>query len=129
MNRLSIILALAATLCLAPGIRAQQTGSHQDAEQELHTLVGGRHAQGAAADRATVRRFLSRSDVGRVAAERGIDLDRLEEGVQALSPEEAGELANRVHDAQGQLAGGDTFVITSTTVIIALLIIILIIVA
>lgn len=126
MNRLTAILALAATFAVAPGLQAQEV-QDDPVRQELHTLAAeGDQAQ---ADRAAVADFLDRSDVQRVAAERGIDLERLEAGVRTMSAGQAASLAERVQDAEQDLAGGDTFVISTTTIIIALLIIIIIIVA
>ena len=83
----------------------------------------------AEADRATVLRFLDRDDVRTVAADNGIDVERVERAVEASDAGTAADLAERVRDAEDQLAGGDTFVISTTTIIIALLVIILIIVA
>lgn len=126
MKRLPILLAALALLLPATDVAAQQADEAQ-VRQELRTMV----TQGdeARSDRAAVHDFLQRDDVKSVAAERGIDLERLESGVATLDDGEARTLANRVNDVDSQLAGGDSFVITSTTIIIVLLVIILVVVA
>lgn len=126
MRQMTLLLAFVTALSFGSDLQAQQA-QDQEVRQELRALV----TQGdeAEADRAAVAEFLERGDVERVAAQRGIDVDRLKDGVATLGSEEAGDLAERVREVQDQLAGGDTFVITSTTIIIALLVIILIIVA
>lgn len=126
MNRPTIVLVLALLLAPVTGLQAQQAGD-QTVEEELRALVS--QGSEARSDRAAVADFLERDDVERAAAEGGIDLDRLKDGVATLGADEAAGLADRVEDVEDQLAGGDTFVITSTTIIIALLVIILIVVA
>ncbi len=126
MNRFTAMLALAATFAVAPGLQAQEV-QQDPVRQEVHSLA----AQGddAQADRAVIADFLRRADVERVAAERGIDLEQLQAGVQTMTAGQAAAVADRVQDSQQDLAGGDTWVISTTTIIIALLIIIIIIVA
>ena len=123
MKRLSLVLAALATLGLGAEAQAQEAVS-QDVRQELRALLA--ESGPVDADRAAVASFLTRDDVRRTAAARGIDLERLESGVQALSAGELAPLAERARDAQEQLAGGLTITVTSTAIIIALLVVILI---
>ncbi|HSG46630.1 MAG TPA: PA2779 family protein [Longimicrobiales bacterium] len=119
-------IAVLSLLLPATPLAAQEPEDHR-VSQELREMLT--HGNDARSDRAAIRDFLARDDVRRVAAERGIDLQRLESGVATLDAPEARTLADRVNDVEDQLAGGDTFVITSTTIIIVLLVIILIVVA
>lgn len=123
MKRFTLVFALIATFGLATGLGAQQA-QEQEVRQELRSMVTG--GDEARADRAVVEDFLERDDVKQVAAERGIDLERLDDAVRTLDPDEAATLAQHVQNAKAQLAGGDTLVITTTTIIIILLILILI---
>jgi hypothetical protein len=126
MRRPILLLAILALLLPTAGLRAQDARD-ADVRDELRALVTDGGA--AEADRRTVAEFLNRDAVERAAARGSIDLERLRDGVGTLGADEAQRLADRVRVVEDQLAGGDTFVITSTTVIIALLVIILIIVA
>lgn len=129
MRLVTKAMALAALIALPATAAAQETSHTPAPERALNALA----AQPGVAqrDRSTVTSFLDRSDVKKVAAEHGIDLERLREGVATLDDGAAADLARRVETADQQLAhvGGDTFVISSTVVIIALLVIILVIVA
>ncbi len=126
MKRFATALALTGTFLLVGQAQGQEVQDHQVREEVRSMVMEGSTAQ---ADRAVVSDFLERSDVGRAASERGLDLERVKDGVQALSAKEASRLAQRVQEVDAYLAGGDTFVITSTTVIIILLVLILIAVA
>lgn len=123
MKRFTVLLALIATFGLATGVQAQQA-QDREVRQELRALVA--EDDGGEADRAVVAEFLERDDVKQVAAERGIDLERLDDAVRTLDAREAATLAQHVQNVKAQLAGGDTLVISATTVIIILLILILI---
>jgi hypothetical protein len=126
MRRFAAVLAFATLVTLGTEARAQEAGDHP-VEQELRGMVIDGDA--ATADRADIADFLEREDVQEAAAERGIDLERVKDGVRTLDAGEAASLAQRVQDVEERLAGGDTFVITSTTIIIILLVLILISVA
>lgn len=126
MTRTSSIFAIAVLSTLGLGTELHAQAADDRVEQELRTLVTA--PTPADQDRKTVLDFLSRADVQRAASQRGIDTERLAAGVQTLGADEAASLAERVRDAEEELAGGDTLVISTTTVIIALLVIILIIV-
>jgi hypothetical protein len=125
-RRTAIAVALGVAL-LIPGTLMGQDASARSVEDELRSMV----VEDAPGDvgREAVLTFLDREDVAAVADEHDLDLDDIKAGVRALDVEASADLADRVQDVQGDLVGGDTFVITSSTVIIILLIIILIIVA
>lgn len=123
MSRFTVFLALIATFGLATGVQAQQADD-EEVRQELRSLVA--EGDDARADRTIVAEFLERDDVRQVAADRGIELQRLDDAVQALGAGEVATLAEHIQDAEPELAGGNTIVITTTTVIIILLILLLI---
>lgn len=128
MRRTPIAFALLAALSFAPGVAAQSAGDRA-LEQELRTMTAGETQ--ADVQRANLDAFLERDDVAAAAAERGVDLDRVREGVATLEDSEVASLTSRIAEAVGDddLVGGDTFVVTSSTVIIILLVIILIVVS
>lgn len=113
-------------LAAAPLTAAAQEAGDPPTRTDLRALVTEAPAEDA---RATVRAFLDRSDVRAVAAERGIDVERLEGAVATADAGSLATVAERIDDAQDQLAGGQTITITATTIIIILLVIILVIVA
>ncbi len=129
MRRLTMGLALAALAVLPTTLTAQQAQSSDNAAATLRAMATRPSAPQS--DRATVSTFLQRDDVRRVAGERGIDMNALENGVATLDDDAAADLAQRIRTADDQAAhvGGDTFVISSTVVIIALLVIILVVVS
>ncbi|MGK7312091.1 MAG: DUF6627 family protein [Candidatus Longimicrobiales bacterium M2_2A_002] len=120
--RYTLLLALAATFAFAPTLTAQEA-PEADARNELRTLVT--EADGAD-DRAALLEVLDREDVRAVAEERGVDMDRVKDGVRTMEIGDVSRIADRFLDSDGQLAGGDTLVISATTVIIILLLLILI---
>lgn len=126
MHRLTLLLAFVAMLVPSTEAQAQDAGD-LDVRSELRALVT--EAEDAREHRTVVSDFLEREDVERVAEERGVDLERLKDGVATLGHGDASRLAERVQDVEDQLAGGDTLVITSTTIIIVLLVILIIAVA
>jgi hypothetical protein len=87
------------------------------------------HARQEAADRAAIREALSRSEVRRVAASAGIDLERVTAGVDTLGGDALQRAAAAARDVNDSLVGGATLVISTTTIIIALLVVILILIA
>ena len=129
MRRTPIALSLFALLSIAPAVAAQDTG-RQTVDQELRTMTAGETA--TERQRANLDAFLDRDDVIATAAERGIDLDGVRDGVATLDDAAVSSLTSRIAEAVGDdedLVGGDTFVVTSSTVIIILLVIILIVVS
>ena len=82
------------------------------------------------ADRAAVREALARPEVRGVAANLGVDLNRLNDAVATMSGADLAQAASTARQVNQQLVGGaSTVVISTTTIIIALLAIILIVVA
>jgi len=126
MRTLTTFAFLALLLVLPGQLQAQQ--STADAQAELRTLVS-EDVSDASAERAAIADFLEREDVAEAARSGGIDLERVQAAVPALAEEDAQRVAERVEQVEDQLAGGDTFVISTTTIIIARLVVILIIVA
>ncbi|HSM62234.1 MAG TPA: hypothetical protein VK849_15605 [Longimicrobiales bacterium] len=129
MRRTSPFLLVVAISLLAPAGAATQESVQRDDAATLRALVAG--DSDSERDRKVVLHFLDRSEVRDAAAERGIDVDALKDGVATLDAADAADLAARVRATEDDLAqvGGDTWVISSTTLIILLLVIILIIVA
>lgn len=85
--RFTVLLALAATFTLAPALTAQEA-SDTDVRSELRTLVT--EADGSA-DRAALLDVLDREDVQAVAAERGLNVDRVKAGAVALALARGGD--------------------------------------
>ena len=121
--RYPMLLALAATFAFAPALTAQEA-PEADARAELRSMVT--EEASAADDRDALLDVLDREDVQEVAAERGVDMDRVKDGLRTMEPGDISRIADRFLDSEGQLAGGDTLVISATTVIIVLLLLILI---
>lgn len=122
--RFITLLAVAATLTFTSGLQAQDA-QDTDVRDELRTMVT---EEGQAADdRAVIVEFLERDDVERVAAEKGLDIERAKDGARTLGSGQAADLARKMLDveADGALVGGNTVVITTTTIVIILLILIL----
>lgn len=113
-------------LAAAPLTAAAQEAGDPPTRTDLRALVTDAGTDDA---RTTVQDFLKRADVRAVAADRGIDVERLEGAVATADAGSLATIAERIDDAQDQLAGGQTVTITATTIIIILLVIILIIVA
>ena len=120
--RYTLLLALTATFALAPTLAAQEA-PETDARNELRTMAT---EASETDDRAALLEVLDREDVRAIAEERGVDMDRVKDGVRTMDVGDVNRIADRVLDSDGQLAGGDTIVISATTVIIVLLLLILI---
>ena len=107
------------------------------AAQEAHAITGAEMeamvhetATDAAADREAIRSLLRHPEVREAAGAAGLDLQRAEDAVEVLGPDEVERLAPRARRLGEALTGGkDVIVISTTTLIIALLILILILVA
>ncbi len=126
LTRYALSALVFGALALPASTAAQERPADLDRElRELATTPSS-----ADADRAVVRDFVASERVRDVARSIGVDADRLADQVETLDDAQAGDLAERIADANDDpLAGGDTFVITSTTIIIVLLILILVAVA
>jgi hypothetical protein len=77
-------------------------------------------------DRAAVREALARSDVQRVAASLGIDLNRVTSSVDTLSGRELQEAAMTARQINQSLVGGASSISTTTIIILLLILIVLI---
>jgi hypothetical protein len=120
---LSLLTLPLLLVALATPAQAQQTGD-QALTTELRELVA---APGPADEaRATIQEFLADARVADAAADRGIDTQRLSDGVGTLGDDEALSLAERVEKMKGELVGGDTITISASAIIIVLLILILV---
>ena len=102
---------------------------HVVASSDLAKAVAT-HSAARDADRAVVQEALRHPEVRMVAAKTGLDLTRLSDSVDSLSPETLARAASAARDVNSSLVGGaNTITISTTTIIIILLLIILIIVA
>ncbi|MFO7588314.1 MAG: hypothetical protein R6X22_09600 [Gemmatimonadota bacterium] len=125
-NVVALLLA-AALLCAVPDSAGAQE-RRGVGEVELDRIVV-EHVTAEEAARKDLRAFVGDPDVRRIAAEHGIDLTRVEQAIEVLSPGEAAQLAVFARDAMPAQAGGDSVVISATALIIVLLIVILLVVA
>jgi hypothetical protein len=118
-----MLLTLAALLALSADARAQQPTA-ADVTSELRLIAS--HATADDSDRATVRAFLDRPDVERIAESSGLDLVSTRDRVSTLSDAEAAELAARIDALAGApQVGGQVIVISASALLIALLIVLL----
>lgn len=115
--------ALAAAMLLLP-----TAGRAQDATTEVVEPTAIAMQTGEEADRETLRRFIAREDVQRVAQIADVDLDRASAGILALEGEQLSRAAYQARAAESQLGAADVITINATTLIIILLVILLIIV-
>jgi hypothetical protein len=81
------------------------------------------------ADRQAIECLLQRSEVRRLAASAGLDIQRADAAVAVLSGEQLKDVAARARAADTQLGGAERITITYTVLIIALLVLIIILVA
>lgn len=99
-------------------------------------VVGGADLNAAVVDRADeverdreqLRSLLQRDEVRSLGSERGVDMDRLDDAIGALSGADLDRLAPLVQQINGELVGGQAIRLSATTIIIILLLIITIIV-
>ena len=117
--------AFAAALLLLPSVaRGQEAAPGAVSEPTAIAMqVGGEEA-----DRETLRRFIAREDVQRVARIADVDLQDASAGIMALDSERLSRAAAQARAAESQLGADDTISIRATTLIIILLVILLIIV-
>lgn len=117
--------ALAAALLLLPSAARGQEAAPEAASEPttIAMQVGGEEA-----DRETLRRFMARKDVQRVARIADVDLEEASAGIMALDAERLSRAAAQARAAESQLGAADTITIQATTLIIILLVILLIVV-
>lgn len=125
MKPMTSILAVTALLFAGGELQGQEARG-SDYEAELRAMVA--EPGPSERDRELLRDFLSRADVAEIAAEHGLDVERLEAGVNTLESEAVADLARQVRSMgdEAALVGGNTIVISATTVIIILLVLILV---
>lgn len=121
MKRMAMMLVLGAAL-ISPGSLDAQVAVERSVEAELRSMLA---AERVPSDHDVILDFLSKDHVVEVASAEGIDMDEVEDQVQAMDDAAAADLADRVRSIQDAMVGGDTFVIGSTTLIIILLVLIL----
>ena len=124
--RTILIIFLSAWLALPLKAQAQQTSLVDQATLDQAVAT---HAQESDADREAIRRMLARQQVRETAARAGIDVQRAEGAVAALSGTELHQIADQARAVDDSLSGGQSVTISTTTIIIVLLLLILIIVA
>jgi hypothetical protein len=117
--------ALAAALLLLPSAARGQQATAQGTEEPTALAM---QTSGEEADRETLRRFIAREDVQRVARMADLDLEHASAGILALEGEPLSRAANQARAAESRLGAADVITIQATTLIIILLVILLIIV-
>jgi pyruvate/2-oxoglutarate dehydrogenase complex dihydrolipoamide acyltransferase (E2) component len=125
---LSMIVLFLAPLGSAALAATRATAESVVTSAELYTAISVQNGEEAAA-RKSVQNVLARPEVRQVAARAGVDLDRAQVVVSALSGEDLQAVADQAQRVDETLAGGSSIVVTSTAVIIGLLILIVLIVA
>lgn len=118
------------TVLAAPAFaQAQSQDRHAVAPQAIAGVVAD-HVANQDAERATIRKALTRPEVRDMAAKAGMDLQRVTSSVDTLTGadlERAAAAAERVN--QALVGGASTVVISTTTIIVGLLLLLLIILA
>jgi hypothetical protein len=123
----SLVAALVVVNVLSSVTFAQER--HVVSRAEIAGAVS-EHAAAQDANRAVVRKALSRPEVRTLAAKTGIDITRLSAAVDTMNGadlERAAEAAQQVNDSL--VGGATTIVISTTAIIIGLLLLIIILVA
>jgi hypothetical protein len=116
--------ALAAGLLLLPSIASgQQAAEPVDSEPVSIAMQTGEQA-----DRETLRRFVAREDVQRVARMADLNLENASAGILALEGERLSLAADQARALESKMGAQDTITLSATTIIIVLLLVLLIIV-
>lgn len=117
--------ALAAALLLAPvAARGQEATTQASADPTVIAMQTGSEE----ADRESLRRFVARQDVQRVARTADLDLEKASAGILALEGERLSRAADQARALEDRMGAADTITISATTVIIILLLVLLIVV-
>jgi hypothetical protein len=117
--------ALAAALLLLPSAARGQQAAEPAASEPVSIAM---QTGGEDADRETLRRFVAREDVQRVARMADLDLEDASAGILALEGERLSHAAEQARALETRMGAQDTITISATTVIIILLLVLLIIV-
>jgi hypothetical protein len=123
----TLALTLLLALATAAPVMAQQPTAPEGQIVDgaaLEAAVTG-HERAGDRTRAELSAVLSRDDVRELAAERGIDLDRVEERASSLSDQQLADLAPLVSEAAALPQERITVTISVATIIIILLLLIL----
>lgn len=127
VTRNFVAVFLSVWLVLPPAARAQQAPV---ADQATLDQAVAAHTQQADADRADIRRMVTRRQTREIATRAGIDVKRAEAAVATLDGTDLQQIAEQARAVDNSLAGGQSRITISTTaIIIGLLVLILIIVA
>ena len=127
MFRPLLVAPLVLMLALSTSAYAQER--HAVDPSVLSQTVAG-HVSSEDASRQAIHDVLGRQEVRDVAAQAGLDLQRLNASVDTLGGAALDQVATAAQKVNQSLVGGaSTVVISTTTIIIALLVVILIIVA
>lgn len=97
-------------------------------DTELDQAMAGR-ADKEAASREAMLSWLDRDDVGKAAAQAGLDLERVKASVSVLSADELREVEAQARIAGPSLSGGDDKIVIGTTALIIILLVVIILVA
>ena len=116
--------ALAAALLVLPSVARGQEATPQAASEPMTIAMQTPEE----ADRETLRRFVARQDVQRVARGADLDLEKASSGILALEGERLSRAADQARALESKLGARDTITISATTVIIILLLVLLIVV-
>jgi hypothetical protein len=95
-------------------------------EAHLNAAVVDR-ADAAEQDRQQLRSLLQRDDVRHLVAERGVDMDRLDDAIGTLNAADLERIAPLVQQVNGELVGGQAIRLSAATIIVILLLVIAII--
>jgi hypothetical protein len=122
--RLSATGLVLAALLWSNSALAQQkhVADVSDVRQAIATQV-----QNDASNRAVLVRVLKHREVRGAAARMGLDLERAERAIPALSSDELATLAASARNIERDLAGGDYVVIGVTTLLLILILVVLLV--
>ena len=129
MRLLRTVVAGSFMFALALSTSAFAQERHAVAPDALAAAVT-QHVSQQDGDRAAIHEALARPEVREMAANAGLDLNRVDTSVDALTGDSLNRVASAARDTNQALVGGaSTVVISTTTIIIALLVVIIIVVA
>ena len=123
-SRIGRALPFATALLLAPTVARAQAPSPEIAPAPTTLAMQFQENR----DRETLRQFIEREDVRRVARLADLDVERMSSGILALEGEKLNRAANQARAIESRLGAQDTITISATTLIIILLLVLLIVV-
>jgi hypothetical protein len=129
MQRLRRLFTPVVIVLIAIPSRALAEDRHAISPSAIAAAVAD-HVTQEQADRAAIREALSQPEVRALAAQSGVDAERLEALMGTLSGSDLKAVANEARAVNESIVGGaSTVTISTTTIIIGLLVLILLIVA